>query len=59
MPGLYNQIHEISTNCQTWLMFSNNNCKQPPSKPLVYEVPLLPWCKLATDIFDFETAHTC
>ena len=53
-PGLYDHIYELLTNCQTCLNFSNNNFKQPPSKQLGHEVPLVLWSKLATDIFHFE-----
>ena len=53
-PGLYDQMHELFTNCQTCLKFSNNNHKQPPSQQQEQEVPLVPWSKLATYIFHFE-----
>ena len=41
-PGLYAQIHELVTNYQTGLKFSNNNSKQPACKQLGQEVLLVP-----------------
>ena len=53
-PGLNDQIHELVTNCQKHLKFSNINNKQPQSEQLGQDMPLVPWSKLVTDIFPFE-----
>ena len=38
--GLYNQIHELVTNYQTWLKFLHSYHKQPPSLQLGHKVSL-------------------
>ena len=50
-PGMYDQRHELVTNCHK---LSNSYHKQSPSKQLGQKVPLIPWSKLAMHIFHFE-----
>ena len=44
-------------NCETCLKFSPNNCKPKPENTLGHEVPVIPWTKLATDIFTFDNEN--
>ena len=53
-PGLNNQLENLVLNCELCLKYSTAKCKLEPSLMLGQEVPLYPWTKLATDIFNFE-----
>ena len=52
-PGIYNDIEEMVSNCETCLKFTANNRKQNPDGVLGHEVPVTPWTQLAIDIFTF------
>ena len=52
-PGLYKELKDLITNCMTCLKFST----QKPTSNRQYaghEIPVLPWSKLASDIFYFD-----
>ena len=53
-PGLNDQIEKLVLNCQLCLKYSNSKKKQEANLALSHEIPLLPWTKLATDLFHFE-----
>ena len=55
-PGLNDQLEKLVLNCELCLNHSHSKCKQEPSLSLGQEVPLFPWTKLVTDIFNFEGA---
>ena len=44
-------------NCETCLKFSPNNLKPKPENTRGHEVPVIPWTKLAMDIFTFDNEN--
>ena len=55
-PGLNYQFEKLILNCELCLKYSHSKHKQKPSTSLGQEIPVHPWSKLATDIFQFEGA---
>ena len=53
-PGLNDQLEKLILNCELCLKYSHAKCKHKPTTSLGQEIPVLPWSKLATDIFHFE-----
>ena len=54
-PGLYAELQDLVLNCPICLKFSQAKRKPKQAKNnLGQEIPLVPWTKLATDIFHFE-----
>ena len=48
------QLEQLVLNCQLCLKYSRSKDKNTPNKALGYEIPSVPWSKVATDIFHFE-----
>ena len=53
-PGLNEQLEQLILNCQLCLKWSRSKRKPDESSTLGQEVPILPWTKLATNLFHFE-----
>ena len=53
-PGLNEQLEKLVLNCELCLKYSQFKCKQHPHMSLGQEIPIHPWTKLTTDIFNFE-----
>ena len=53
-PGLNDQLEKLVLNCQPCLKYSNSKKKQDTHLSLGHKIPLLPWTKLATDLFHFQ-----
>ena len=54
-PGLNEQLEQLILNCQLCLKYSRSKDKGNPHTALGHEVPPVPWSKLATDIFHYES----
>ena len=54
-PGLNNQLEQLILNCQLCLKYSKSKNKSTPQTALGHEVPPVPWSKVATDIFHYES----
>ena len=54
-PGLNDQLENVIINCQLCLKYSKSKNKSTPPTALGHEVPALPWSKVATDIFHYES----
>ena len=50
-PGIYNDIKEMPVRCQTCMLFSKHQPKQPLHP---HSVPSFPWQKLGFDLFGFK-----
>ena len=56
-PGITKGIEDMVHNCETCLRFSVNKPKAKLDNALGHEVPAIPWTKLATDIFTFDSEN--
>ena len=54
-PGLNGQLENLILNCQLCLKYSKSKNKSTPHTALGHEVPAVPWSKVATDIFHYES----
>ena len=54
-PGMNEQLEQLILNCQRCLKYSRSKDKNMPNTALGHEVPSVPWSKVATDIFHFES----
>ena len=54
-PGLNDQLENLILNCQLCLKYSKAKNKSMPPTALGHEVPTVPWSKVATDIFHYES----
>ena len=54
-PGLNDQLENLIPNCQLCLKYSKSKNKSTPFTALGHEVPAVPWSKVATDIFHYES----
>ena len=54
-PGLNDQLQQLILNCQLCLKYSKSKNKGTPQTALGDEVPPVPWSKVATDIFHYES----
>ena len=54
-PGLNDQLENLILNCQLCLKYSKSKNKSVPPTTLGHEVPTVPWSKVATDIFHYES----
>ena len=54
-PGLNDQLENLILNCQLCLKYSKSKNKSTPPTALGHEVPAVPWSKIATDIFHYES----
>ena len=53
-PGINKQVELLVLNCKLCLICSKAKSKQAPNMSLGQEVPIYPWTKFVTDIFNFE-----
>ena len=53
--GMNEQLEQLILNCQLCLKYSRSKDKNMPNTTLGHEIPSLPWSKVATDIFHFES----
>ena len=53
--GINEQLEHLILNCQLCLKYSRSKDKNMPHTALGHEVPLVPWSKVATDIFHYES----
>ena len=54
-PGLNDQLEQLILNCHLCLKYSRLKDKGSPHTDLGHEVPPVPWSKVATDIFHYES----
>ena len=54
-PGLNDQLENLILNCQLCLKYSKSKNKSTPLTALGHEVSAVPWSKVATDIFHYES----
>ena len=54
-PGLNDQLEQLILNCQICLKYSKLKNKSTPQTALGHEVPLVPWSKVAIDIFHYKS----
>ena len=54
-PGLNDQLEQLILNCQLCLKYSRLKDKGTPHTALGHEVPPVPWSKVATHIFQYES----
>ena len=54
-PGLNDQLEQLILNCQLCLKYSRSKNKNTPHAALGHEVSPVPWSKVATDIFHYES----
>ena len=54
-PGLNGQLENLILNCQLCLKYSKSKNKSTPHTALGHEVPAVPWSKVATNIFHYES----
>lgn len=50
-PGIYTDIKEMITSCQSCTLFRKNNSKEPL---VTHEYPEIPWYKVGMDLFQFN-----
>ena len=53
--GMNDQLEQLVLNCQLCLKYSRLKDKNTPNTALGHEIPSVPWSKVATDIFHFES----
>ena len=53
--GMNEQVEQLILNCQLCLTYSRSKDKNTPITALGHEIPSVPWSKVATDIFHFES----
>ena len=53
-PNLRKELEEFVLNCQLCLKHSQAKCKPKPTPSFGQEIPVIPWTKLASDIFHFQ-----
>ena len=54
-PGLNDQLGHLILNCQPCLKYSKLKNKDAQHTALGHEVPAVPWSKVATNIFHYES----
>ena len=54
-PGLNDKLEQLILNCQLCLKYSRLKDKGTPHTALGHKVPPVPWSKVATDIFHYES----
>ena len=54
-PGLNDQLENLILNYQLCLKYSKSKNKSTPHTDLGHEVPAVPWSKVTTDIFHYES----
>ena len=53
-PNLRKELEELVLNCQLCLKHSQAKWKPKPTPSFGQEIPVVPWIKLASDIFHFQ-----
>ena len=53
-PNLRKELEDVVLNCQLCLKHSQAKCKPKPTPSFGQEIPVIPWTKLASDIFHFQ-----
>ena len=53
--GMNEQLEQLILNCQLCIKYSRSKDKDMPNTALGHEIPSVPWSKVATDIFHFES----
>ena len=53
--GISEQLEQLILNCQLCLKYSRSKDKNTPHTALGHEIPSVPWSKVTTDIFHFES----
>ena len=53
--GINEQLEHVILNCQLCLKYSRSKDKNTPHTALGHEIPSVPWSKVTTDIFHFES----
>ena len=53
--GMNEQLEQLILNCQLCLKYSRSKDKNTPNTALGHEIPSVPWSKVATDRFHFES----
>ena len=53
--GINEQLEQLILNCQLCLKYSRSKDNINPHTALGHEVPPVPWSKLATDMFHYES----
>ena len=53
-PGLNKQIEEVVSKCETCLAHRNKQQKEPM---IIHPLPMLPWNKVGTDLFEIGNDH--
>ena len=53
-PNLRKELEDLVLNCQLCLKHSTAKCKPKPTPSFGQEIPVVPWTKLASDIFHFQ-----
>ena len=53
-PNVRKELEELVLNCQLCLKHSQAKHKPKPTPSLGQEIPVVPWTKLASDIFNFQ-----
>ena len=54
-PDINEQLEQLILNCQLCLKYSRSKERNTPNMALGHEIPAVPWSKVATDIFFFES----
>ena len=54
-PGINEQLEQLLLNCQLCLKYSRSKDKNMPHTALDHEIPPVPWSKVASDIFHYES----
>ena len=54
-PGINEQLEQLILNCQLYIKYSRSKDKSMPHTALGHEIPSVPWSKVATDIFHYES----
>ena len=53
-PNLRKELEDLVLNCQLCLKHSQAKRKPKPTPSFGLEIPVIPWTKLASDIFHFQ-----
>ena len=53
--GMNEQLEQLKLNCQLCIKYSRSKDKNMPNTTLGHKIPSVPWSKVATDIFHFES----
>ena len=54
-PGINEQLQQLILDCQLCLKYSRSKDKNTPHTALGHEIPPVPWSKVATDTFHYDS----